>query len=70
MGEYFADNGDEVDCNGYLIKTHDQSDPIWIPENKHGIEVGAYSNNEIVELLRDNCKKPKVIYFLADMLEE
>ena len=46
------------------------SDPIWIPENKHGIEEGAYSNNEIVELLRDNCKKPKVIYFLADMLEE
>ena len=46
------------------------SDLIWIPEKKHGIEKGAYSNNEIVALLRDNCEKPKVIYFLADMLEE
>jgi len=43
---------------------------IWIPENKHGIKVGVYSANEIVGLLRDNRKKPKVIYFLADMLEE
>ncbi len=59
----------EEEQGAYDLPTN-MSDPIWIPENKHGIEEGAYSNNEIVELLRDNCKKPKVIYFLADMLEE
>ena len=45
-------------------------EPIWIPDNKHGIEEGTYLNNDIVKLLRENSKNPKVIYFLADMLEE
>jgi len=43
---------------------------LYIPENDCGIEEGYYSMNEVVQLLRDNCKKPDVVYFLADMLEE
>lgn len=43
---------------------------LFIPDNKMGIERGYYTRNEFVKLVRDNCKDPKVIYFLADMLEE
>ena len=46
------------------------SDPILIPENKYGIEEGLYSNNEIVAILRENSKKAKVVYFIADMMED
>tara|TARA_R100001086_G_C11747333_1_gene234273 strand:+ start:47 stop:187 length:141 start_codon:yes stop_codon:yes gene_type:complete len=43
---------------------------LYIPENKLGVMEGYYNRNQFVKLMRDNCKDPKVIYFLADMLEE
>ena len=43
---------------------------LFIPDNDYGIEKGYYSMNEVVKLLRDNCRKPDVVYFIADMLEE
>jgi len=42
----------------------------FIPENEYGIEEGYYIGNALVQLLRDNKDKPKVIEFIADMLEE
>lgn len=43
--------------------------PLYIPENKFGITEGYYTRNTFVGLLRSNCRKPRLIYFLADMLE-
>ena len=43
--------------------------PIYIPENESGVREGYYEMNQLVQLLRDNCEKPRVIYFLADMME-
>ena len=58
-----------MDFRGFKSPTN-MSDPIWIPENEHGIEEGTYTNNEIVTLLRRKRYEPRTIYFLADMLEE
>lgn len=46
------------------------SNPIWIPDNKYGIEEGRYSNHGVVELLRLNCENSEAVYFIADMMEE
>lgn len=43
---------------------------LYIPENKYGLRVGYYSLKEVVQLLRNFCHQPEVIYFIADMLEE
>ena len=42
---------------------------IYIPENDTGIIEGYYTVNEFVGLLRNHKHEPKVIQFLADMLE-
>ena len=42
---------------------------IYIPPNKY-VGIGYYTINEFVELLRLNKRRPSVIQFLADMLEE
>ena len=39
---------------------------LYIPENDAGVEEGYYRTNEVVQLLRDNCKNPEVVYFIAD----
>lgn len=44
-------------------------DNLYIPDNEFGIAERYYTTNEVVELLRDNCNKPDVIYFIADMME-
>jgi len=43
--------------------------PVYVPENQYGIPEGEYSRNEFVRLLRENCRNPELVYFLADMLE-
>lgn len=43
---------------------------VFIPDNEYGIEEGYYIGNAIVELLRKYKDKPKIIEFIADMLEE
>jgi hypothetical protein len=43
---------------------------LFIPENEYGIKEGYYTINEIVEILRSNCRRPEVVHFIADMMEE
>jgi len=47
----------------------DKQTTIYIPENDTGIIEGYYTVNEFVGLLRNHKHEPKVIQFLADMLE-
>jgi hypothetical protein len=42
---------------------------IYIPDNNYGIVSKYYSQNEITQLLRDFRKYPKIVQFIADMLE-
>lgn len=43
--------------------------PFYIPENDFGVTEGQYGRADLVKLLRDSCRKPDVVYFIADMLE-
>ena len=43
--------------------------PFCIPGNDLGVTDGYYGRADLVKLLRDNCEKPDVVYFIADMLE-
>ncbi len=43
--------------------------PFYIPENDLGVTDGYYDRADLVRLLRENCDKPDVVYFIADMLE-
>lgn len=51
--------------DSYIIKVR-----FFIPENKHGINEGYYSINEIVSMLRTFKQDPVKIQFIADMLED
>ena len=43
---------------------------LFIPENEYGIKEGYYTINEIVQMLRANCRRPEIVRFIADMMEE
>jgi len=51
--------------DSYIIKVR-----FFIPENKHGINEGYYSINEIVSMLRSYKSDPVKIQFISDMLED
>jgi hypothetical protein len=42
---------------------------VFIPENKHGIREGYYSQRGLSTLLRAYRDEPLVIQFIADMME-
>ena len=50
-----------------IIPDHDPEAPQSYPGD---IQPGAYSSNELVELLREQTHNPEAILFIADMLEE
>ncbi|HUV04156.1 MAG TPA: hypothetical protein VMX94_03515 [Armatimonadota bacterium] len=43
---------------------------LYIPENDVGLESGYYTLNALVALLRQYADEPRVIKFIADMMEE
>lgn len=50
-----------------LIPCYDEAQPEHYPGD---IKPVVYSRNEVVALLRQHTDDPKVIRFIADMLEE
>jgi len=42
---------------------------VFIPENNYGIKQKSYHTNEIVNMLREYKENPKMVSFIADMLE-
>jgi len=43
---------------------------LYILQNDIGVPEGYYSNDKLAVLLRQNRRKPKVIQFIGDMIED